>query len=157
MTRQRQHRPGRKARGFSLVEALVALLVLSIGLLGIAALYVESLGASRTAQFRTQAINLAADMADRIRVNRGATVAYAGAAADNGCDGNAGAPAECTPAQMAAHDLFRWRQTLARLLPNGNGAVQVDAATVPPTYIITVTWAESGQAADLNYVMTVQM
>ena len=56
--------------GFSIVEALVALVVLSVGMLGIAALYVESLRAGRTAVYRTQAVNLAADMADRIRANR---------------------------------------------------------------------------------------
>jgi type IV pilus modification protein PilV len=61
-----------KARsgGFSIVEALVALVVLSVGMLGIAALYVESLRAGRSAVYHTQAVNLAADMADRIRANR---------------------------------------------------------------------------------------
>ena len=62
--------------GFSIVEALVALVVLSVGMLGIAALYVESLRAGRSAVYHTQAVNLAADMADRIRANR-----MAGAAA----------------------------------------------------------------------------
>ena len=59
----------RLQRGFSLVEAMVALMVLSIGMLGIAGLYVESLRAGRTAIYRTQAINLASDMAERIRAN----------------------------------------------------------------------------------------
>ena len=63
--------PGlRAARGFSLLEAMIALVVLSVGMLGIAALHAQSLAASRTAQLRTQAVNLAGDMADRVRVNR---------------------------------------------------------------------------------------
>ena len=53
-----------------MVEVLVALVVLAIGLLGIAALYLNSLQAGRTAVYRTEAINLAADLADRIRMNR---------------------------------------------------------------------------------------
>lgn len=70
--------PGNMSRstGFSIVEALVALVVLSIGMLGIAALYVESLRAGRSAIYRTQAVNLASDMADRIRANRNARASY---------------------------------------------------------------------------------
>ncbi|MBM2853444.1 MAG: Type pilus modification protein PilV, partial [Steroidobacteraceae bacterium] len=48
--------------GFTLVETLVALVVLAIGMLGIAALYLNSLQAGRTAIYRTQAVNLAADL-----------------------------------------------------------------------------------------------
>jgi type IV pilus modification protein PilV len=67
MTRMRHDRQ----RGFTMVETLVALVVLAIGLLGIAALYLDSLRAGRTAIYRTQAVNLSADLADRIRSNRG--------------------------------------------------------------------------------------
>jgi len=55
-----------KESGFTMVEVLVALVVLAIGLLGIAALYLNSLQSGRTAIYRTQAVNLAADLADRI-------------------------------------------------------------------------------------------
>ena len=66
------------ARGFTLVELLIALLVLSIGMLGIAALFAESLQAGRSAQLRTQAVSIAADLADRIRANHVSAGAYAG-------------------------------------------------------------------------------
>ena len=56
--------------GFGLVEALVSLVVISVGMIGIAALYGQGLRASGSALYRTIAVNLAADMADRIRVNR---------------------------------------------------------------------------------------
>ena len=68
----------RRQRGFTLVEVLVALVVMSVGMLGIAALYLEGLRAGRTALYRTTAVNLAGDMADRIRANRNAGLAYAG-------------------------------------------------------------------------------
>lgn len=134
----------RSQTGFSLVESMVSLVVVSVGMIGIASLYGQGLGAGRTALFRTQAVNLVADMADRIRVNRQGGAAYAGAAADNGCDPGGGV--DCTPAQMAAHDLFVWSDLVAQQLPNGAGRVQHDPTT-PPTYTISVTWQEVGIGA----------
>ena len=109
-------------RGFTLVEAMVSLVVLSVGMIGIAALFATGLSAGRTAQFRTQAVNLIADLADRIRANRVGQVAYAGAAANNNCmplDGTAGGAVACAPALMAAHDLFSWDQQVQQVLPDG--------------------------------------
>lgn len=157
-----------QAKGFSLVEALVALVVLSIGMLGIAALYVESLRAGRSALLRTQAVMLAADMADRIRANPGAGASYIKTLNATGtitaaCDpGGAG----CTPAQMAAHDIARWYEivddradnpSVGRLaLPVGRGTIGVVGAN-PADYTITVSWSESGQtAANNTYVLRFQ-
>ena len=70
-------KPIKLQRGVSLVEALVALVVMSIGMLGIAALYIESVKANRGALLRTQAVALVLDMADRIRANRLARGTYA--------------------------------------------------------------------------------
>ena len=82
--------------GFGLVEALVALVVVSVGMIGIAVLYGQGLGASRTALYRTQAVILASDMADRIRLNRRAGNVYqtAGAGTNRNC-GPGGVT--CTP------------------------------------------------------------
>lgn len=148
----------RQQGGFSLVEAMVALMVLSIGMLGIAGLYVESLRAGRTAIYRTQAINLASDMAERIRANPLAAVAYAGAPADLGCSDDVVAAVECTPEQMAAQDLFDWQRSAQALLPNGivQLAFAPAGAGVPNTYTLTVTWVEIDQANPVSYVMTVQ-
>jgi type IV pilus assembly protein PilV len=144
----------RRQQGFSLVEAMVALVVLSVGMLGIAGLYVTTLRSGGGAIYRMQAVNLASDLADRIRVNRGANVLYAGAAANNNCYG-AGA-VDCTPAQMAANDLLVWQAQVAQILPNGNSAVAVNGAATPYTYTITVTWIEQG-GVQMNYVMTLQI
>ena len=144
----------RRQQGFSLVEAMVALVVLAVGMLGIAGLYVTTLRSGGGAIYRMQAVNLASDLADRIRVNRGANVLYAGAAANNNCYG-AGA-VDCTPAQMAANDLLVWQGQVAQILPNGNSAVAVNGAAVPYTYTITITWIEQG-GVQMNYVMTLQI
>jgi type IV pilus assembly protein PilV len=127
--------------GFGLVESLVALVVISVGMIGIAAMYGQGLSASRTAFYRTTAVHLTSDMADRIRVNRLGGAAYAGGAADNNCD----AGVDCTPAQMAAHELFVWNQQVQQQLPNGQWLVQF-AAGDPPTYTISVQWDEPSAA-----------
>src|SRR5688572_18088184 len=130
--------------GFGLIESLVALVVVSVGMIGIAVLYGQGLAASRTAYYRTHAVNLVSDMADRIRLNRRAGASYAGAGALSGCQ--AGGDTDCTIAQMAAHDIREWQTQVEGQLPGGAGAV-VYAGSTPPTYTISVTWQEVGAGA----------
>lgn len=144
-----------------MVEVLVALIVLGVGMLGIASLYVTTLRANSSAQSRTQAVNLASDIADRIRANRTAVVAYRSASTvgvNNNCtDTSAVAATNCTPAQMAAHDLFQWKQDIQRALPgNPNGEVTVDNSTTPAIYTITINWAEPNSGA-LSYRLVMQI
>lgn len=145
----------RLARGFSLVESLVALVVLSVGLLGIAALYVSALRFGRTALLRSDAVTLAGDMADRIRANASGGSSYALAAGAVNSAVAACAAAGCTAAQMATTDKAQWTALLARTLPAGTGTVTVNTATVPTTYTITVRWTEPNVGAQ-SYVLGVQ-
>lgn len=131
--------------GFSLVEVLIALIIMSVGMLGIAGLYVQSMQAGRTSMLRHHAVNLASDIADRIRANPTAGAAYiASTGADNNCVAQG---TDCSVAQMAAHDILLWQAQAAEFLPAmGDGTQQVivayDAAASPPTYTITVRWDE---------------
>ena len=137
-------------QGFTLVEVLIALIIMSIGMLGIAGLYVHSMQAGRTSLFRHHAVTLAGDVADRIRANPRAVGAYALAGANSNCvDGGI----DCTPAEMAAHDIFLWAQQAADTLPTGTVVIVFDNAPVPPTYQITVQWNEPGQV--MNYSITI--
>ena len=140
----------RRSSGFTLVEILVALVVLSIGMLGIAALYLESLRSGRAALYRTQAINLAADLGDRIRANRAALDAY-----DCGdpCDPTAGGNA------MAIADLSDWIDNIQDTLPGGVGSVVYTEAVpnVPTAYDLTVTWDEVGYEEPLSYSLRVEI
>ena len=111
-----------RVAGFTLVESLVAMVVISVGMLGIAAMYVEGLRAGRTSIYRTVAVDLAADMADRIRANSAGQAAYAGAPAGNGA-GCVNAGANLAPAAQAACDLFFWQQQVTTLLPAGAGVL----------------------------------
>jgi type IV pilus assembly protein PilV len=144
----------RRTSGFTLIEVLVALVVLSVGMLGIAALYLEGLRAGRTALYRTTAVNLAADMADRIRANRGGGLAYdgTGPGADEGCVNGA---VDCTSAEMAADDWFGWNNQLQDLLPAGSEG-EIDVVGGPPAaFSITVRWPEPGQEQPASYTLQV--
>lgn len=148
-----------RQRGFSLVEVLVAMVVLSVGLLGIAALYVESLRAGKSALTRSEAVILAADMADRIRANPDAKDKYtkledAVGTITAGCNPAGGG---CTKEEMAANDIAQWSQLVddryddpstGRLAPpNGRGTIGVVNGVDLTVYTIGVSWTEVGQAA----------
>ena len=143
MTRVRQ-------RGFSLVEVLIALIIMSVGMLGIAGLYVQSMQAGRTSMFRHQAVTLAGDVADRIRANPRAGIAYAGPGANNNCVASG---IDCNEVQMAANDIFIWDQEALDALPNGDVIVAFDDTVNPPLYTISVNWTEPGEV--LNYTIAI--
>ena len=143
-----------------MVEVLVALVVLAIGLLGIAALYLNSLQSGRTAIYRTEAINLAADLADRIRMNRTAqasyAVVYAGAKVPVAACATTGG---CTDAELATTDLANWKQDIADRLPGGQGQVAVTAPTgvdEPATYVVSIRWSEVGEVAQVTFQLGFQ-
>jgi type IV pilus assembly protein PilV len=140
----------RRVAGFTLIEVLIALVILSVGMLGIAGLYVTSMQAGRTSILRHNAVTLAGDIADRIRANPRAGPAYALAGANNNCvDGGI----NCTLGQMAAHDIFLWDQQAANTMPNGTVNIVFNNGVAPPTYQITVAWTEPGE--NLNYSITI--
>ena len=119
------HRPG--TSGFTLIEVLIAMVVLSIGLLGVAGLQVSGLRANHSSSMRSQATYLSYDMADRMRanirgVNGGSYNNLSGDPGDPGC-----AASGCTPAQMAQTDLHEWNSANAANLPSGAGAVCLDS------------------------------
>jgi type IV pilus assembly protein PilV len=145
-----EYRKPARQYGFSLVEVLIALIIMSVGMLGIAGLYVQSMQAGRTSLFRHNAVLLAGDVADRIRANPRAGATYALAGADNECVDRG---IDCSEAEMAEHDIFVWGQQAADSLPNGTVAVAFDNSVLPPEYTITVRWDEPGE--QLDYAITI--
>jgi len=132
-----------KMTGFTLFEVLIAVLVLSIGLLGLASLQVEGLKNNNSAYMRSQASILAYDLADRIRANPGPNYATTTAAAVSGCTTVTG----CNTDEMAANDLFEWQAAIASALPSGSGTVTRDSSG--SVYTITISWDDdrSGSAS----------
>ncbi|MGD8339965.1 MAG: type IV pilus modification protein PilV [Gammaproteobacteria bacterium] len=128
VNRRNRGSPPAACAGFTLVEAMVALLVLSVGVIGVAALHGQSLAASRAAIFRGQAINFASDMADRIRADRD-----------------------------AGQDLSAWQADIAATLPGGEGSVSIDTSSRPTTYTVSVLWDEGGAGGRASFPLTFEL
>jgi type IV pilus assembly protein PilV len=152
----------KKQRGVTIVEGLVALVILSVGMLGIASLYVASLKTGRTALTRTQAVNLVNDLIDSIRSNGTARTAYrlaAGATPEAKPECLTGG--DCDRDELAETDLARWLDSVTTNLPDGTGVVTVtpDAAVpnTPDIYTIAVSWLEPGETQRYSYRASVEM
>ncbi len=138
-------------QGFSMVEVLVTLLIISLALLGTAGLQAYSMRLNQGGQFRSLAVFLAADLAERMESNK--TSAVAGdyvLALTTGADylAGAGAPstacvtAACNPSALAAFDLSQWQSAAAATLPQSSWSVTQTGAGNPSTYTITISWVD---------------
>lgn len=114
------------SRGFSMIEALIAVAITAIGVLAIAALQLTSKHANFETGQRTAAIQLANDLIERMRSNAGQLAVYTSGATGTVLTGTLAAPvpdcgaATCTGAQLAAYDLFQWDQALLGVTEQGN-------------------------------------
>jgi type IV pilus assembly protein PilV len=148
----------RNCSGLTLLEVLIAVLVLSIGMLGLAGLQTASLRFNTSAYYRTQATSLAYDLVDRLRANRDAALdgeynAIAFEAPPPACDpGLVIDPAD----PIAMQDIAAWRNALACSLPLGTGAVVRPGPATDNEFTISVQWDEArGEADDAVFgVMT---
>lgn len=122
--------------GFGMIEILVSLLVLAIGLLGLASLQTTSLTQTSEVRHRSQAILLADDLIERARSNRENIASYAVAEGNLPACNSAFAVANNG---VAANDLAEWKNSLACLLPSGNGSVQVNNNVVT----VQVIWEDN--------------
>src|SRR5699024_3278786 len=143
MTRPQQQ------QGFSLIEVLIALVVLSIGLVGLAGLLVQGIKSNHNAYLRTQAALLSHAMAERMLANRAGlqngdydAIDTTSAGTDPGCVTTGSG---CDPAHMAHHDAHAWGRLLSTALPTGAG--RVTGAGAGSIFTITVTWREASHDA----------
>lgn len=142
-----------RQRGFSLLEILVALAVLSIGLLGLAALQTMSLRMGHDSYQRTQATMLAYDMVDRMRANPTGvanghydTVTIADNPTGTDC-----VTSTCSSEQLANYDIRTWHSVLATKLSQGQGSIDTDITTGQRT--ITVIWRENDVPVRLEVIV----
>lgn len=145
---------------FTLIEVLVSMLVLSVGLLGLAGLQATSLRNNLSAHHRSQATQLAYDMADRMRVNvedagNLAASTYitidpvSGATEKTDCNSAPG----CSPAEMAENDIFQWNLGITTILPNGQGAIEVTGSL----FTITINWDDDKAGNNAIFIMRFQL
>lgn len=135
---------GSLSGGFTLLEVLVALLVLSLGLLGLAALQTIGIKYNQQSYQRTQATFYAYDILDRMRANRTAagtvnpiynnitTTTYPG--------GTDCAATNCTADQMAEYDIRKWKDAIAATLNQGVGQARVVSGR---TREVIIGWVEN--------------
>ena len=132
-------------RGYTLIEILVAAVLLTGGLIGLASMQASGTRLNNSAYLRTQASVLAYDIVDRMRANRAAVRAAA-------YDLALGDATPAMPSSVANIDLIQWRGAADYYLPAGNGSI---ATTVPanPTdpvrVVVTVQWADGPAAVNI--------
>lgn len=130
------HRPlCARERGFSLIEVLVSMFIVSLGILALTGLMQASARYGKTSEMRSTATLLANDIADHIRANAGASDPVSGASSYQLVDPYATAPTiptpgkpdcstACTPAQLAQLDLSGWLKRVNATLPGGDGYIE---------------------------------
>jgi type IV pilus assembly protein PilV len=136
--------------GFNMVEGLVALLVMGVGIVGIAALYSDQVHTNPESELREQASRLAEQMAARIRETKEGLVGFAGTV---GVLCNAKSPPR-TAQDAAAREAACWEDEVERQLPSGQGTVTRDLSTHPETYVVAVSWS-SPETGAATYVLRV--
>ncbi len=156
----------RLQRGYTLIEVLIAVVVLAVGLLGVAGLQVLSLKNTHSAFLRSQATFLAYDIIDSIRANPSVIANYAIDLGDTPSSTYAtcvGTGADCNPAAIATFDLYQWKCALGKwsgvspcdsgglelidgLLPGGDASVSVTGDDVT----VTVQWIDKDKREEAN-------
>ena len=133
----------RISAGFTLLEVLVALFVLSLGLLGLAGLQTLGIKFNQQSYQRTQAVILAYDMFDRMRANPVGkkdglydSVSYSDEPSDPACESKG-----CSVTQRQQADVHQWKQAVKQLLSEGKAQIETNAATSVRT--ITIQWKEN--------------
>ncbi|MBL4819036.1 MAG: type IV pilus modification protein PilV [Deltaproteobacteria bacterium] len=125
-------------QGFSLIEVLVTLLVVSVGLLGVVAMQLTALRNTHSAFIHSQATVYVSDMAERILAN--SVIAQAGQyniGHGQQAPGSADCVAEaCSATDLANYDVFEWQQVLSMNLPSGGGEISLAGTTLT----VTVRW-----------------
>ncbi len=158
-------------QGFTLIEVLVTLVILAIGMLGLAGLQLSALRNNTNAYERSQATLLAYDIIDRARANSSESYAIAmGTEPTNvHCYGSA---KNCTPAELAESDINQWKCSLGAWqgdtdcqklandlhaittmssLTNGDGSITIEA---DGRLTVTITWDETHGGATTSFTIT---
>lgn len=155
----------KREAGTTLIEIMVSVVVIAVGLLGLASMQINALKFQQTASQRSEAIQSSYDLADRMRVNfvftrpelyanertanetkytskntyaAGSSSAHT---APNNCN-RVVAGGACTTEQVAANDLADWQLNLKRRLAGGAGYVEPVSGTANSTFDVTVMWLE---------------
>jgi type IV pilus assembly protein PilV len=159
---------GARQRGVGLIEVLIALLVISIGILAVLGMQITGKKANYDAVQRTTATHLAWDLMERVRANRSAAASYVVALASPIGDGSLAAAActlgsPCTPAELAEADLYEWEQTLLGASEESAGGAATGGLVEPRAcvedmgdgeYLLTIAWRGTQELKDASPAVT---
>ena len=157
-----------RQRGHTLIEVLVAVVVLSVSMVGMLKMQTATQAVNNSASLRSYASHKAYELADRARANQqgllaGAYSNLSGAGANPGCVASG-----CTPAQMAANDWYEWNADLAQHLPNGQAALCIDCAPndgtpaspacdgVGNAFAVKIWWTDDRSGSPKRFVTAVR-
>lgn len=136
----------KNSKGFTLLEAMIALVIFSIGLLGLAGLQATSIKFNKSAYLRTQATFLAYDMLDRMRANidkandTSANYLTSLGTVTSPSDDCMNSDSDCDAGELFLADRSEWKAALTSTLPSGDGTVTYDTSNGRTEVIITVYW-----------------
>ena len=153
MIRQPKGKSGASEGGFTLLEGMLAAVILATGLLGLASMQGYSLGRNVDANETTRVTNFTADIVERVQFNRRKAIAY------HGIDTAVACTIDPTAQPMARGDCDQWRSLLTGGLAAGLGglrgqiAVTVVGPTTPPLnqnrVVVTMTWTGAAGAGKI--------
>lgn len=153
------------SKGATMLEILVSILVLSLGLLGVAGLQTTGLKSNHSAYLRSQATHIANDIIDRMRTNREgvglglySSVNSSTLPANPNCISTA---AGCNATQLAQHDIREWALSGQALLPSFVGSISVDglgtATTRDDVFVIRVQWNDKSDTNRPNKTLRINV
>ena len=146
-------------RGFSLFEVLVALVILAVGMLGIARMLLIAHKSNSSNYIRQQAVQSAYNIIDHIRANRQAAISGNYIASNLVLTGTPNPPATpatncassiCSSTQLASYDTWYWLTTDVAQLPNGCGAINTTVSGINTLITVTVQWDDSAAQAAIG-------
>jgi len=131
------------SKGFSLLEAMISMVIFAVGVLGLAGMQIIALENSHESSSRNQAIILAYSMSDRMMANRQARDAYNILDSTTFAQNNSCTTGRCNSGQIVGYDHSQWKQNLSQQLLAGSGEI----AGAFPSYTVTVRWDEDRNGA----------
>ena len=136
---------GAPARGFTLPEALIAIVIMVTGLAGTAVMLLQTVRQERESGSRRTAIRIAASMADQLRAIRRPDgrplLAVTGIDPATACSDQ---PASCAPERAAERMRIAWAAEAATSLPQGAMIGVAVPDVLVPEYLISIDWPATG-------------
>ncbi len=155
----------KRNKGFTLIEVMIAVVVFSFGLLGVAGIMTVSVKNNHNGYMRSQAAILTATIVDMMRRNKpGVKQGLYNGTHSGFVDTSSYCVSTCGPAQIASRDVGQWSSMLTQLLPNASGTIECNI-TLNPLFLTgpvngvctaTITWDESNEI-DSNSLQTISL